>query len=122
LGARRQRHARALGGLQRAVEGHLPGAALAPRTRADDDALGIETEDRPKPDAEAPDLVGPILLARRVQREQVAAGVLVGHALAVVAAADPRDPGLLLDLEIGRASRREREETRRAGTAAEICN
>src|SRR5690606_32805088 len=78
------------GVLQLAVEHHLPRAAVRRRARprADHDALGIKAQDRPEPDAEAADLVGALLLARRVEREQVATRVLVAHALAVVAAAD----------------------------------
>jgi hypothetical protein len=85
-------------GLEVAGELELPGAVLGDmsrgacpgrqtRTRADDDALRLEAEDRPEADAEAADLVAALLLAGGVEGEQVAAGVLVAHALAVVAAA-----------------------------------
>src|SRR5690606_32140853 len=107
LGARLHRRRPSGRLLEGAVELDLPGALrrAAAGPRADDGPRRVEAEDRPKADAEAADPVAPRLLARGVEGEEEAAGVLVAHPLAVVAAAEPGARRLLAggDLDPGRA-------------------
>src|SRR5262249_56531828 len=68
-----------------AVELPLPGHPPL-RPRAHPDPPRVEPQDRPEADAEASRSPGLALLARGVEREEVAARVLEAHAAAVVAA------------------------------------
>jgi hypothetical protein len=73
--------------LERSVEPQAPAFTVA-RARSDDDRRRIETEHRPEPDAELARLVLGILFGRGVEREQIAARMIEGHAFAVVVAHD----------------------------------